>query len=196
LRRAGPLSPGSHRQDSFVFEITQHCNHRCLHCYNVWKNAGEYPQGELDTADTLKILERMLDQTGAGLVTLSGGEPLLRSDVFQVVSFLNARDVAVNLITNGTLLDDAAIARLADRVSIFELPLLSVEELDAACEAACATEYIAKMDQGYETIVGERGMGLSGGQKQRAAIARALCYRPRILVFDDAPLPSPTTASA
>ena len=68
----------------------------------------------------------------------------------------------------------------------FGNPDATPEELDAACEAACASEYVSKLEDGYNTIVGERGMGLSGGQKQRAAIARALCYNPSILVFDDA----------
>ena len=114
------------RQQSFVFEATTRCNHDCLHCYNVWKNPRPYPQGELGTADTLAMLGAMLDQTGAGLVSLSGGEPMLRADLFEIVDFLAAHAVAVNFITNGSLLDQAAIARLApDKVSVFELPLLS-----------------------------------------------------------------------
>ncbi|MDD4890540.1 MAG: radical SAM protein [Phycisphaerae bacterium] len=117
------------RQRSFVFEVTQRCNHDCLHCYNAWKNARPYdPSGELNTADTLDILGRMLDQTGATLVSLSGGEPMLRGDIFDIVDFLVERGRTINLICNGSLLDDAAVARLSPgKISIFELPLLSVE---------------------------------------------------------------------
>ena len=51
-------------QQSFVFEVIQGCNHDCLHCYNAWKNAVPYPMGQLDTATTLAMLGKMLDQTG------------------------------------------------------------------------------------------------------------------------------------
>jgi radical SAM protein with 4Fe4S-binding SPASM domain len=82
--------------------------------------------GTLDTAETLAMLGKMLDETGAHLVTLSGGEPLLRRDLDDIIAFLAERGVSVNLISNGSLLDDAAVARLSGGwVSIFELPLLS-----------------------------------------------------------------------
>jgi radical SAM protein with 4Fe4S-binding SPASM domain len=71
------------------------------------------------------MLGRMLDQTGASLVTLSGGEPLLRRDIFQIVDYLSGRHVVTNFLSNGFLLDDPAIERLGGgRISIFELPLL------------------------------------------------------------------------
>lgn len=69
----------------------------------------------------------MVAQTGARLVTLSGGEPLLRPDIFEIVDHLASRALTVNLISNGRLLDAEAIARLAGKVSIFELPLLSAD---------------------------------------------------------------------
>jgi len=116
----------SRRQGSFVFEVTQRCNHDCLHCYNAWKNPVDYPTGELPTGETLAMLGKMLDETGASLVSLSGGEPMLRADLFEIVDFLHDRGATINLITNGSLLDEGAVARLAGgRISIFELPLLS-----------------------------------------------------------------------
>ena len=122
-------TPSPRRHDSLVFEVTQRCNHACLHCYNAWKNAAPYPDTEeLSTADTLAMLGKVLDESGARLISLSGGEPLLRSDIYEIVEFLAARGVGVNLITNGSLLTEASIARLAGgKISLFELPLLSVD---------------------------------------------------------------------
>ena len=68
----------------------------------------------------------------------------------------------------------------------FGAPHASVEELLEAAEAAHIRKEFEEFPQGFETMVGERGVTLSGGQKQRAAIARALLRRPAILILDDA----------
>jgi ATP-binding cassette subfamily B protein len=64
-------------------------------------------------------------------------------------------------------------------------PRASDEEITQAASAAQADEYISAMPDGYEAMLGQRGLTLSGGQKQRACIARALLKHPKILIMDD-----------
>jgi ATP-binding cassette subfamily B multidrug efflux pump len=68
----------------------------------------------------------------------------------------------------------------------FGAPEAGAEEMLKAAEAAHIRQEFEEFPQGFETMVGERGVTLSGGQKQRAAIARALLRRPAILILDDA----------
>jgi len=65
-------------------------------------------------------------------------------------------------------------------------PEASRAEIERAAEMAHLTGFIASLPEGYDTLVGERGLKVSGGEKQRIAIARAILKQPRILVFDEA----------
>jgi radical SAM protein with 4Fe4S-binding SPASM domain len=111
---------------SIIFEATQACNHDCLHCYNVWKCGRPYPPGQLDTSDTLKLIDRIIRQTRPRVFSFTGGEPLLRSDLLQLIERVSRRSVGVNLLTNGSLLTDELIGDLVSAgASLFEIPLLS-----------------------------------------------------------------------
>ncbi|MBM3835120.1 MAG: ABC transporter ATP-binding protein [Verrucomicrobia bacterium] len=76
-------------------------------------------------------------------------------------------------------------ASVADNIA-YGKPEASQEEIEQSARAAQAHEFICALENGYQTIIGERGVTLSGGQKQRVAIARAFLMNPRILIMDDA----------
>ncbi|MDQ4074840.1 MAG: ABC transporter ATP-binding protein/permease [Chloroflexota bacterium] len=100
----------------------------------------------------------------------------------------DVRDLTLDSLRSqiGIVLQDVTLVSGTIRDNIaFGSPDATNEEIERVARAAQAHEFILEQPDGYDTIVGERGVGLSGGQKQRIAIARALLVDPRILIFDD-----------
>ncbi|HEY8762856.1 MAG TPA: ABC transporter ATP-binding protein [Solirubrobacteraceae bacterium] len=121
----------------------------------------------------VSLLSRLYDVT-TGSVMIDGAD--VRS--VDLVSLRRAIAVVTDdpFLFSATVHDNVAYAR----------PEATREEVEKAARAAQADGFIGQLPEGYDTLVGERGMTLSGGQRQRIAIARAILADPRILILDDA----------
>ncbi len=134
-------------------------------------------------------------------VGVIGGTGSAKSTLVQLIPRLyEAQEGAVRV--GGRPVQDYTMAHLRDAVSmvlqkntlfsgtIRENLLWGDEnasdaDIEAACEAACAAEFIHKMPEGYDTDLGQGGVNVSGGQKQRLCIARAILKKPKVLILDD-----------
>jgi subfamily B ATP-binding cassette protein MsbA len=133
----------------------------------------------------------LVGRSGAGKTTLvnliprfydvSGGSILIDGRDVRDVTLASLR-AQIGIVTQETVLfDDTIAANIA-----YGRPAASRVEIEAAARAAHAHEFIALLDRGYETMIGERGQRLSGGQRQRIAIARAILRDSPILILDEA----------
>ncbi len=120
-----------------------------------------------------RLLPRFYDVT-AGSIRIDG---------------IDVRDLSVESLRShiGLVLDEPFLFSETIRNNIaYGRPDATQEEVEAVASAAGVTEFVSKLPDGFETMVGERGYTLSGGQRQRIAIARTLLVNPRILILDDA----------
>lgn len=151
-------------------------NKTVLHDINLKINAGETVaiMGETGAGKTtlIEMIGRIHD-VESGAVSVDGNDVRMMK--------LNQLRSAIGMATQDVLLfSDTIEGNIA-----FGNTGLSEDEVVTYAKNADADGFIKKMTEGYDTIIGERGVGLSGGQKQRIALARALAVKPSILILDD-----------
>ena len=121
----------------------------------------------------VNLLPRLYDVTG-GRVKIAGAD-VRQFDLTYLRSCIGVV-TQDSYLFNGTIRENLLYAK-ADATQ---------EELDAACHIANLTDFIANQPEGYDTMVGNRGLKLSGGEKQRLSIARVILKDPKILILDEA----------
>jgi ATP-binding cassette subfamily B protein len=133
----------------------------------------------------------LVGHTGAGKTTLAALVPRFY-DVQRGRVAIDGSDVRELTLRSlrreiGVIAQDPFLFSATVRENIaFGRPEATAEDVERAARLAQAHEFIEQLPEGYDTVIGERGITLSGGQRQRVAIARALVVDPRILILDDA----------
>ena len=133
----------------------------------------------------------LIGHTGSGKTTLTSLVPRFYDATAGRVTIdgVDVRDVTLASLRAGigVISQDPFLFSATVRENIaFGCGELPADEIERLARAAEAHEFIERLPDGYETVIGERGITLSGGQRQRIAIARALAVDPRILILDDA----------
>jgi ATP-binding cassette subfamily B protein len=158
--------------------------------------AFQYTQQNVPTLEDINLtvepnqLIALIGPTGSGKTSLvnliarfydvSQGSVLVDGKDIRQVDLVSLRR-QIGIVLQTSLLFSISIA---ENIA-YGNPKAGMDEIIAAARAAQAHEFIEQLPDGYQTVVGERGVTLSGGQRQRVSIARALLLQPRILILDD-----------
>ncbi|MDP3277969.1 MAG: radical SAM protein [Deltaproteobacteria bacterium] len=98
---------------ALAIELTSYCNQKCGYCYNDFREDGGKSLGSLPTEELLALVDRALTEVEFDHVTLTGGEPFARADIFDVMDVAKRHGVGIQIISNGGLITEAMATRLA-----------------------------------------------------------------------------------
>src|SRR5439155_6303732 len=114
------LIPGARMTDftSYVisWNITQRCNLVCEHCYidAIRTKASDLLPGELSTEECFRVIDQIVEVNPNALLILTGGEPLLRPDVFEIAAYASSKALWVVVGTNGVLIEPKIVERMKE----------------------------------------------------------------------------------
>ena len=108
-----------------LIAITDRCNSRCIHCWADGLNSGN----EIPTEKAKEVIKKLLDSNILH-ISLSGGEPLLRKDIFDLVSYMKDHSVSVSLLTNGLLLNEKTVSKLSKMLDDDDIIQVSLDGPD------------------------------------------------------------------
>ena len=154
---------------SCTINITQRCNLHCLHCS---ASAGKAAQKEMSAEQVLQLARQLVEDVHVFSISISGGEPLLRDDLFRVLAYLSEKEVGSGLFSNSTLVTDDIAKRLAEESCLrgqfhtsLDGPCASVHDalrglsFMTAGLMGCARSHIevlaltkAELDRAYDTV--------------------------------------------
>jgi pyrroloquinoline quinone biosynthesis protein E len=107
------MSAARPKRYALAIELTSYCNQKCGYCYNDYRDDGGKSVGALPTEQLLAVVDKALTEVEFDHVTLTGGEPFARADIFDVMDVVKKHGVGIQIISNGGLITEAIAKRLA-----------------------------------------------------------------------------------
>lgn len=152
MQQQQPHAPSRPKVFAIAIETTAHCQQKCSYCYNAWRedNGASFEAGA--QAKLLARVDKLLTSLDVDHVTVTGGEPFARRDIFELFDLVRAKGVKIQIISNGGLVDEA----LAQRLAPYEVSYVQVT-LDGPT-AELHDEHVGGKGHFDKTIIGIKAL--------------------------------------